>query len=771
MGDVGGDRLLVHDLVGRAEEVAEARQLLTGPVRLLTLTGPPGVGKTRLAEELITLLDPTFADGTAFVDLSPARDRLGALGQIARAVGVAGAVGQRAGRHVRDALLDRQMLLVLDNAEQVEGLAGELTAMLETCPGVRLLVTSRERMHLGVEHELPVGPLEVPTSTVLDDLDDLRLVASVALFAAAARAARPQFDVTARSAAGVAEVCTRLEGLPLALILAAARVKIFTPAEIAARLAGSTAVLETSDEDVPRRHRSLESAISWSHALLAPPERLLFRRLAVFGGHWSLHAAERVCGRDGDDDVSATLLSLVDKSLVGRTDGDGAEAAFTMLAGVRAYAADQLDRSGERAAVTRRLVTYCTAVAEKVETSLGTAEEDLRWRWSARHEEDVRVCLRACLSAGRTDDALVLATSLGWAWYTRGHLDEVAATLGDVLRAAGTAGSPPAPERLAAARTVAAVAAWSRGELDRAEELLDSALVDRDRAGDDRRAAVACAFLGHVARDRGRLDRAERWHREAARRFGATGSVRGVAWARFDLGRLAWRRGELQEAAELLRDALDGFHDAGYRWAVAWCSWALGNVVVDLGRLDDGTLLLIQGLTEFEAAPDLRGAAVCCESLASVASVRDRHVEAVRLVGLSTALRRRVGAPREPADTARVSRVEAAARRRLGDFRAGQERQNGRAMTLPAARRTAGTLVERPTGKQVVEAPGQELTRREWQVARLVAEGWTNQQIGRRLGIGARTAETHVHHIMGKLDARSRAEVAAWVAVRGTARA
>ncbi len=770
---------MVHDLVGRETELAEARDLLQGPVRLLTLTGPPGVGKTRLANAVMAAVAPGLADGAVFADLTPARDRHGALGEIARVVGVSADVGRRTGQRVHHALLERELLLVLDNAEQVVGLADELTSILQDCPRVRLLVTSRERMHLSEERELPVEPLALPVVDAATTAE-IESAPSVAMFATAARAAWPGFRVTDGNAAAVAEICVRLDGLPLALILAAARVRMFSPADIAARIRDRTAILRATSRDVPERHRSLRAAISWSEAVLGADERRLFRRLSVFEGAWTLRAAEGVTAEPGQD-VARTLESLVDKSLVQRVAAPGAEATFALLASLREYAAEQLEACDEAALLAERHAAYCIDVARRVETSIGTAREGVYWSWTTRHEGDLTRSLSRCLATGRHEGALVLATALGWTWYTRGHLGEADKVLDRVLTAADGAevaddnDVPDVPddsdvpdgvgrlhpEVLAAARIIAGVIAWGRDDLERADALLEPARADCARRDDARRLAMACAFLGHVARDSGRLDDARSRHEEAAHLFDGVGSARGAAWARFDLGRVAWRRGDLDAAGELFRVALRGFRDDGYRWAVAWCAWALGNVDVEVGHPDDGAGLLLLALTEFDATSDLRGVASACEALAVVATARDRHADAMQLVGVATGLRLRIDVPLTADDAARVDRVDGAARRSLGDYVADRERESGRRLSVAAAIHVAQRLITPAAGPSAGPDITQ-LTPREREVVRLVAQGCTNQQIGRRLDITPRTAETHLHHIMGKLDVRSRSEVAVW---------
>ncbi|HEY7044691.1 MAG TPA: LuxR C-terminal-related transcriptional regulator [Nocardioidaceae bacterium] len=758
------------DLIGRDAELARTTALLDGDVRLLTLAGPPGVGKTRLAQELGSRCADRYADGAVFVDLSATRDQSGAMNEIARGLGIDSRPGEDGVVRVRQWLMDRDMLVILDNAEQVTGLPSELSALLRSTSRLTILVTSRENLHLSQEHQFPVPPLAMPVADDVADLARFQAIPSVALFTAAARAVRPDFHVSPDNANAVAEICVRLDGLPLALTLAAPRVKVFSPADIAARLRDRRALLEATARDVPARHRSLRAAISWSHDVLTEDERRLFRRLSVFASPWTLEVATQVCGGDGldPDAVEHTMLSLVDKSLVQPADVEDAEQHFSMLQSVRDFATEQRKRYDDGSLAEARHSAYFVGQALRSEASLGTPEEPRWYDWATPHERDVRTALDRVLAHNDLEQALPLVTALGWSSYTHGYVGAGKALVDEVLARVDGAAEPVDPSLEGPARAIGGVLAWSVGDLDLAHGQLERALDSVRRTGNLRRMALVHAFLGHVARDRGDFVEAAAQHREAARLYDELGHDLGSAWARFDLGRVTWQRGEPSAASPLMADALDRFRRLDYVWAVAWTSWALGTLLAEGGTIDDGAGFLAGSLREFERASDLRGAALCWESLATVAVAVDRPGDAVRLATAAAAVRDRLAAPRVGTELARVEASAVAARAALGDYGFDRARQDG--MTLPVASgyelayevaAAAARSTATPTTPQ-----WETLTVREREVAGLVADGCTNQQIGRRLGIAARTAEAHVHNIMAKLDARNRAEVAAWSATQ-----
>ena len=744
-------------LLGRAAEVAALTDAITHPgTRLLTITGPPGVGKTRLAMALAVATTDRFA-GTAWVDLAVISEARFVLPEIARAVGVARSAGQAVLDRVSGALLDQDVLLVLDNCEHVLGAASEIGALLARSPRLRIVATSRERLRLAAEREFALPPLPMPTDADVSDLARLAANPSIALLL---DRAPMHVRLTTRTARALADVCIRLDGLPLAIELAAARLRVFTPSELAFRLHHRMAVLTADARDSPDRHRDLRAAIVWSHDLLPDAERLVFRRLSVFADDWTIEAAQAVCG---DGDISDAIESLLDKSLIRRVAEQDGDARFGMLVSLREFAAEQLLAHEEATATRDRHVRYFATLSREWEATLGTDDEVTTWPKIGVVRADLLAAYAASATGLDVEPALWLATGLGWYWYTRGSLADASALIDFVANVDDT--SPP--EAHAAALIAAGVVAFGLGRVELADVVLvrAAALLDQDA----RRRAFVAAFRGHVAREQGRSDDARVEYTSALAIYQSAGSVRGAAWAAHDLGLLASELGDLIEAEALLREAVATFRVLEYDWAFAVSACMLASVLLRHGTavaVDEPGALLAEALLLHDVLGDRRGVAQCLEGLAQVAYARGEVATAARLLGAATGQRAHVSTPPTDAEQLGISRVDGAVSRTLGRVAAEHEQHAGRTMPASAAIALAAAVVSTAELASPQPATGP-LTPRQLQVAALVAAGDTNRQLARALGISEKTAEIHLRNIMERLHVPSRAGVAAWASVHG----
>jgi len=489
-------------LVGREQEVAAAAALLQRPeVRLLTMVGTAGVGKTRLALQVATNLLEHFVDGVFFVALAPVRDPELVLSTVAQILGLRVTGDQSFLDVLKAHLRDKHCLLVLDNFEQVISAAPQLPELLRACPGMKLLVTSREVLHLRAEHQFSVPPLALPERKRLQDEQALTHVAAVELFLHRAQAIKPNFHLTTDNAAAIAEICIRLDGLPLAIELAAARVKVFTPQALLARLDHRLQVLTGGARDLPERQRTLRSTIAWSYELLPVEEQRLFRRLSVFVGGCTLGAVEAVSSAVGDSDVNVLegMISLVDKSLLQQTGRDGEEPRFTMLETIREYGLEALTASGEAPATRQAHAAYYLTLAEQAEPAF-TGPQQLTWFDRLEREHDnLRAALSWLLERGSDGQSneltLRLAAALWNFWFIRGHVSEGRRWLERVLDANKHARSATRAKALVGAGNLATL----QDDFDQIEVLGMQGLALYRELGDRRGCAVALSCLGYAA--------------------------------------------------------------------------------------------------------------------------------------------------------------------------------------------------------------------------------------------------------------------------------
>jgi predicted ATPase/DNA-binding CsgD family transcriptional regulator len=784
-------------LIGREHEVRLVRDQLARPdVRLLTLTGPAGTGKTRLALQAAAELAADVRDGAVLVNLAPISDPRLVISEIARALGIR---EERNGLGLLDSLKivlrDKQLLLVLDNFEQVLDAAPQIADLLAVCPGLKVLSTSRATLRLRWEHEVAVPPLAVPDLRRLPLLDELSLVASVALFIERARAVTPSFSLTEHNAAAVAEICVRLDGLPLAIELAAARVKLFAPAAILARLERRFDLLRADTQDRPDRHQTLRAALDWSYQLLPAPEQRLLRLLSVFVGGCTLEGAAHIAQVPPLDG----LASLLDNSLL-RQDalGEG-ETRCHMLETVRQYALEQLAASGELDDTRARHAAYCVQLAEAAEPEL-VGPRQVRWLEQLEREHDnLRAALRWCIDERAAELGARLGGALWRFWSIRGYPREGRAWMTELRALAGSARPTAAHAKVLAG---AGRLAYDQGDYAAARALHEESLAIRRTLGDARAVARSLGHLGDVAHQRGDYATAQQLFQESLITLRAVDDRQGIAEVLDKLGLTVRCRGDYATARALYEEALAvcrelgdplrealilnnlgrvayyqadypaarALHEAslrlrrqvGDRRGMATSLGDLGDVAHQLGDYDAARALRHESLSLWQQLEDPWGLAYVLESFAELAAVSDQPAVVLQVLGAATVLRESIHAPRSPGSAERIQRLIDAATRRLGRQAANDAWQTGQHLSNEEAAAIAVQLAQ-ATGPEVPRTAAQALlSPRERQVAALITRGRTNRQIAETLVIGERTVHTHVANILAKLELSSRTQIATW---------
>ena len=758
----GGLRGELTEFVGRRAELARVRDALAS-ARLVTLTGPGGIGKTRLALQVAAGAGRAFRDGVWLAELAGLRDPGLLVGEVARSLGLTDKSARWAVASLADHLQARQVLLVLDGCEHLaDACAVMADALLRASPGLRIIATSRHVLGVAGEVTIAVPPMTVPAEGPAG-VEELLGYEAVRLFAGRGAAVLPGFAVDAGNGAAVAGVCRALDGIPLAVELAAMRLRSLSPEQILSRLGSRFQLLSGGGPAGQPHHRTLQAALEWSYELLTDGEQAMWRRMSVFAGSFDLDAAEAVCavGRVAAGQIADLVDALVAKSILLREGRDTAR--YRLLDTIREFGLTKLrGRGNERALRLRHLGWYAALAARQEAFGSGRAE------WIAALDadhENLRAALEFCLSEpGPAAAGAEMACDLWRYWETHGHLTEGRRILAALLDQLDQT-SPNRPRALWTAGFLAQI----QGDIPAARRLLEAGLAAARQAGDVSAEAWASSFLGWVLYCDGDAGQGHALARAALRLHREAGHHLGAVLAMMQIGYIHLCAGEAEPAADWFTTCAGECQGSGNVWYHAYAQWGLAVVALLRGDDDGAHRLGCAALRAVRCMDDAMGVVLCLDALAWAAAARR---EAIRAVSLAAAAEAQWAAiPATPAAPLRAHHDAAlrAARAALtgADYRAAfakgsaMDQAEAIAFALGETRRPA----PRPEDDRDGASPGR-LTRREDDVAVLVAQGMSNSQIAASLVISVRTVETHVQHIMDKLGCSTRAQIAAWSAAR-----
>jgi predicted ATPase/DNA-binding CsgD family transcriptional regulator len=760
----------ITSFVGREREIEEIKQALLH-TRLLTLIGAGGCGKTRLALRMATDVLAEYPDGVWVAELAPLSDPALVPKAVATALDLPEQPGRSLTETLKDTLRPKSLLLVLDNCEHLVTACAELAAaLLRTSPTLRILTTSREPLGLPGEIVWRVSSLSVPDLTRLPPPEHLGQFDAIRLFVDRAATSKPGFAITGRNATAIAQVCHQLEGIPLAIELAAARVKVLTMDQIAARLDDRFRLLTGGSRTSLARHQTLRGTMDWSYGLLSKQERTVLRRLSVFAGGWIVDAAEAVCSGAGLAAMSILDLvtSLADKSLV-IAETHGREARYRMLETVRQYAHERLLQAGEEAEVRTRHRVWYLDLAERAEARI-YGPEQTTWLERLEVEHDN---LRAALgwSSTEEEDAEIrvrLAAALYRFWHYHTHWGEGRKWLETALARSREFKSTARVRALHAE----GVLAYRQGDYGKAMALHEQSLTLARELGDQKGIALALLTRGIVTTWLGDLDAATALIEESLEVSRKLEDKWVVALVLAYMGMNTRRKGDYAKAGALCEESLALFRMLGDKRGIAMALCFTGHAVRLQGNLERAAGLYRESLTMFGETGDKWVATECIEGLALIARAQRNGERAARLFGAAEAARGVFGVTTLRPEAGDQEQFWVALRERPEGTRFAAAWAEGQAMTLEQAIEEALAAAEvqrapKEADARTLGARADILTAREREVATLIAQGLTNREIASELQVMERTAETHVRNILNKLTVNSRTQIAVWAIAHG----
>jgi predicted ATPase/DNA-binding CsgD family transcriptional regulator/transcriptional regulator with XRE-family HTH domain len=800
----GGLPLPTTSFVGRDQHLAAVAALVS-TTRLLTLTGPGGVGKTRLALALATATNPAYADGVWFVDLAPLTHGSLVVHSLAAALGIRERAGVPVVDVVCDAIDGNALLIVLDNCEHVlADCASLVEEILRQTVGVRLLVTSREALRCGGEVRWPVPSLGVPESDRACSAETLGTFGATRLFVERARAVAPRLEIDDRQARSIARICRHLDGLPLAIELAAARMSMFSVEQIADRMEQSVHLLSRGTRTAPLRQQTLRATFDWSYELLSDRDRLLLNRLTVFAGGWTIDAAEGIAGTDGipRDEIVELLGGLVDKSLVvAEAAESGGAVRYRLLEMIRQYGREHLIDSGELESLRDKHAAYYLKLAEESEPHVLGPDRKARLSQLEIELDNFRAAREHFVGAGETEEALRLASALYRLWLYRGYAEEGRTSLLEALAMSG--GSRPARakalfcagglgvmviqteyasarrllhESLALYRAIGdkhgiawalmgtGAAAVLVGDMEEAATLLAEArLVSREFQA-MAALGLSLAWSADLAYAQGDFVPARRFAEEAVEVSDAIGFVIPACIALPILGNLAWRDGQPEVARGLLESALNRAEGVEEAYPIVRASISLALLLADKGQTVRACGLLARSARLALETGNWHHVAQALEGLAAFAAQVQEPRSALQFAGAAASIRQRIGTGLSGTELDMLQRRLAPARRELGTEASARAAREAAEWTIEEAVRRGLEFAAGDRGSFGLTSPraaSLTLTRREHEVALLVARGLSNREVADTLVINEKTAKNHVQRVLEKVGVSSRRQIIA----------